>query len=82
MKVDEDVINIGATVEVLDLQWKDKFSFKIMGSYDSDPSKGLISNESPIGKALMGKKVGDEVCVETPDPNDNDMKVKVLSIKY
>ena len=82
MKVDENVVNIGATVEVQDMQWKDKFSFKIMGSYDSDPSKGLISNESPIGKALMGKAVGDEVFVETPDPSDNDMKIKILSIKY
>ncbi len=81
IKVDSSVIGVGATVEVQDLDFKDKLTFKIMGSYDSDPSKGLISNESPIGKALIGAKKGDVITVVTPDPK-TDMHIKVLSVKY
>ncbi len=81
IKVDSSVVGVGATVEVQDLDFKDKLTFKIMGSYDSDPSKGLISNESPIGKALIGAKKGDVITVVTPDPK-TDMHIKVLSVKY
>lgn len=81
IKVDSSVVNVGATVEVEDLDFKDKLTFTIMGSYDSDPTKGLISNESPIGKALIGAKKGDVITVITPDPK-TDMHIKVLSVKY
>ncbi len=81
LKVDSDTVNVGATVEVMDLDFNEKMTFKIMGSYDSDPTKGLISNESPIGKALMGAKKGDKITVITPDPK-TDMHIKVLSVKY
>ena len=81
VKVDTSVINVGAVVVVKDLGFNEDFTFTITGSYDSDPTKGLISNESPIGKALMGKKKGDVVTVDTPDPT-TDMHVKIMSIKY
>ncbi len=80
-KVDTSVINIGAVCVVKDLDFNQNFTFTITGSYDSDPTKGLISNESPIGKALMGKKKGDVVTVDTPDPN-TDMHIQIVSIKY
>ena len=59
--------------------YKEDLTFKIMGSFESDPTKGLISNESPIGKALIGKKVGDVVEVKTPMEN---LVFEVKSIKY
>ena len=74
-KVDTSVVNIGAVVVVRDLDFNQDFTFNITGSYDSDPTKGLISNESPIGKALMGKKKGDKVTVDTPDPT-TDMHIQ------
>ena len=51
-----------------------------MGSFESDPGNGQISNESPIGKALMGKEVGDDVVVNLA--NGLVSNYKVLSIKY
>ncbi len=80
-KVDTSVVNIGAVVVVRDLDFNQDFTFNITGSYDSDPTKGLISNESPIGKALMGKKKGDKITVDTPDPT-TDMHIQIMSIKY
>lgn len=51
--------------------------FKIVGSYEADPEMGLISNESPIGDALLGKKVGDEIVVKVPA---GEMKYKIKKI--
>ncbi|MDP2855585.1 MAG: transcription elongation factor GreA [bacterium] len=52
--------------------------FTILGSYDSDPKQNLISNESPLGKAFLGRKVGDEVEVQAPA---GLMKYKILSVE-
>ncbi len=74
------VVNVGSVVVVRDLDFKMDMTFTITGSYNNDPTKGLISNESPIGKALIGKKEGDKVTVVTPDPN-TDMNIEIISIK-
>ena len=76
-KVNKDVISVGAEVDVYDRVYKEDLTFKIMGSFESDPTKGLISNESPIGKALMGKKEGDSVSIETPA---GTLKFNVLKV--
>ena len=65
-EVDLGRINIGCQVKILDLEYKDELSYKIVGSTEANSLKGKISNESPVGKALMGKKVGDVITVETP----------------
>jgi len=52
--------------------------FKIVGSYDASPKDNLISNESPLGKAFIDKRVGDEVIVKTPS---KDIKYKIISIE-
>lgn len=65
-EINSDQINIGCTVELYDETWDEQVTYKIMGAAESDPLKGLISNESPVGKAILGKKVGDIVKVETP----------------
>lgn len=81
MKVDTSVVNVGCEVVVKDMEFGDTLTFNISGSYDSDPTKGIISNESPIGKALIGKKKGDVAEVVIP-ATKGVAKYKIMSIKY
>lgn len=71
-------VQLGRTVTFTEIPGNDEESYKIVGSAEADPFEGKISNESPIAKALIGKKVGDEVNV--PLPNGNEMKVKIVEI--
>ena len=77
-KVDTTKVSIGSTVVVDDLEFGDELTFKIMGSFEADPVKGLISNESPLGRALIGAKKGDVVEVVTPA---SKAKYRVKAIK-
>lgn len=63
--VDLDTINIGCTVDVYDKEFEEEIVFQLVGSTEANSQAGKISNESPVGKALIGKKVGDVVAVET-----------------
>lgn len=78
LKIDTNVVGVGNTVVVDDLEFNEELTFKIMGSFEADPTKGLISNESPLGKALLGAKKGDVVEVVTPS---SKTKYKVKAIK-
>ena len=64
-EVDSDKINIGCTVTVYDEEFEEEMEFKIVGSTEANSLQGKISNESPVGKALLGREAGDEVVVET-----------------
>jgi transcription elongation factor GreA len=64
-EVDLGSINIGCQVKILDLEFDEELIYKIVGSTEANSLKGKISNESPVGRALLGKKVGDLVTVET-----------------
>ena len=72
-----DAVSIGTTVVLLDLEYDEEVEFKIVGSTEADSLQGLISNEAPVGKALLGKKIGDLVNVETQMGN---VQYKVLNI--
>ncbi len=68
--VDEDEVNldsvsIGCQVRILDCEFNEELEYKIVGSTEANSLKGKISNESPVGKALLGKKVGETASVET-----------------
>lgn len=63
---DHDVINIGSKVEVKDIEFDEIMKYTIVGSAEADPFKGKISNVSPLGKALIGKKAGDTIEVLSP----------------
>lgn len=76
---DTSKVGVGANVELFDIDFDEKITLKIMGSIESDPLSGKISNESPLGKALIGKSKGEEVDVTTPA---GIQRYKVLSIKY
>lgn len=73
-----DVVGVGTIVKLYDEEFDEEVEYSIVGSLECNPNKGLISNESPIGKSLMGKKVGDVVDVEAPA---GTIKMKVLSIR-
>ncbi|MBR5316730.1 MAG: transcription elongation factor GreA [Lachnospiraceae bacterium] len=77
-EVDLDKINIGCKVKILDLEYNDELEYKIVGSTEANSLKGKISNESPVGKALIGAKVGDVITVETPA---GTFQYKVLEIQ-
>ena len=64
-EVDVDTINIGCKVKVLDVEFDEELEFRIVGSTEASSLQGKISNESPVGKALLRHKVGDVVEVET-----------------
>lgn len=72
-------VRVGATVVIAEVGFEDEEEeYRIVGVHEADPSKGLISNESPIGRALLGAKKGETVSAETPR---GMMQFKVLQIK-
>ena len=73
-----DQINIGCQVKILDMEFDEELDYKIVGSTEANSLKGKISNESPVGRALIGASVGDVVEVETQMGN---LKYKVLEIQ-
>lgn len=77
-EVDSDKINVGCKVSLYDYDFDEEVEWKIVGSTEANSLEGKISNESPVGSALMGKSVGEEVEVETPA---GVMKYKVLAIE-
>ena len=77
-EVDLDKISIGCTVTVYDNEFEEEMEFKIVGSTEANSLEGKISNESPVGKALIGRKVDDVVEVET---QAGVMEYKVLKIE-
>ncbi len=61
-----DSVSIGSIVRVRDLESSDEWEWTIVGTFEADPAEDRISNESPVGEALMGKKVGEVAVVEIP----------------
>ena len=77
-EVELDKINVGCKVRVFDFEYDEEDEFKIVGSTEANSLKKRISNESPVGNALIGKKVGDVVQVETLN---GIIELKVLEIQ-
>lgn len=65
-EINTSEVSLGSKVTLLDLEINEELQYTIVGSTEADPFKSKISNESPVGKALLGKKVGEEVAVEVP----------------
>ena len=76
-EADLDKVSIGCSVKILDCEFDEELEYKNVGYTEANSLKGKISNESPVGKALLGKQVGDTVTVETPA---GEFSYKVLSI--
>lgn len=77
--VDVNVINVGSKVKLLDVEFNEEMEYKIVGSTEVDCLNGKISNESPVGVALIGAKVGDVVEVEVP--SGDMVQYKILEIQ-
>ncbi len=61
-----DVVQIGSKVEIKDLETNETLSYRIVGSMETNPDEGKISDESPVGKTLIGHKVGETVKIKIP----------------
>ncbi|MDX1702264.1 MAG: GreA/GreB family elongation factor, partial [Melioribacteraceae bacterium] len=73
-----DIVSLGKTVSFVEIPDGDQETYTIVGSAEADPIEGLISNDSPIAKSLIGRSVGDQVKVLTPG---GEIDVKIVSIK-
>lgn len=76
--LDTDIVRLGQCVTLYDYDFEEEVEYYLVGSTEADPMAGKISNESPVGAAILGKKVNDEVVVETLD---GPIKYKVVSIR-
>ncbi len=74
---DRDIVSIGDTV-TLQEEGEEPETYQIVGAKEADPKNGRISNESPIGSAVLGKRVGDVVQIQTPA---GQLSLKIISIK-
>ena len=77
-EVNRDLVCIGSTVKLQEMEGGDILEFTIVGTAESDPANNLISNESPVGRAILGLPVGAEVDVKVPA---GSIKYKILEIK-
>ncbi|MBQ9121760.1 MAG: transcription elongation factor GreA [Clostridia bacterium] len=73
-----DVVSMGSAVKLLDLDAEEELDYVIVGSNEVDPLNGKISDQSPIGTAIIGSKVGDEVTVVAPNC---EYKVRILEVQ-
>ena len=78
-EVSKDVVSVGSHVKLRDLSAKETVEYHIVGSAESNPDAQKLSNESPVGKAIIGKKKGETVEVTTP--RGKALKYKILDIK-
>lgn len=77
-KTADDSVGIGKSVRFLELPDGDEETYMIVGSAEADPFEGKISNDSPMAKSLLGKKVGEQVSVQTPG---GEISVRILEVK-
>ncbi|MGY3749169.1 transcription elongation factor GreA [Vagococcus acidifermentans] len=75
--VDKDTVSLGRTVTFMELPDGEEEQYTIVGSAEADPFSGKISNDSPIAKALIGRKINEEITISTPG---GDMNVQILKI--
>ncbi len=76
-EVTTDVVSLGIKVKVLDIDMEEEDTYSIVGSEEANPMEGKISDESPVGRALLGAKVGDVVTVASPE---GEFEMKILEI--
>ena len=76
-ELDTEVVNVGSKVQVLDEEFDEEETFYIVGSTEANPDAGKISDESPVGKGLLGHRVGDIVAIPVPNGSVN---YKILNI--
>jgi transcription elongation factor GreA len=78
-EITADVVSVGSTVRLRDVDAKQTVEYHIVGSAEANPAEQKLSNESPVGKAILGRKKGETVEVSTP--RGGSLKYKILDIK-
>lgn len=78
-KINSDSVNVGCKVTLYDEDFDEEVEYRITGSSESDPRNGLISNVSPVGKALIGHKKGETITVKTPG-GDTTYKIVAINV--
>ncbi|MCL2286832.1 MAG: transcription elongation factor GreA [Firmicutes bacterium] len=76
-ELDSDTVSVGSKVKVLDMEFNETIEYTIVGSTEADPMGGRISNESPLGVALLSHKAGDTVTVDAPQ---GPIKYQIIEI--
>lgn len=76
-KIDTSVVSVGSTVKVMDYDLDMEVEYTLVGSNEADPASGKISDQSPIGRALIGARAGQEISVLTPG---GELKMKLLVV--
>ena len=77
--VEQGVVGLGSVVTVLDVEFNEEETFQIVGSQEANPMDGKLSEESPIGRGLLGHKEGETVVVKAPA---GEMQFKILAVKH
>lgn len=77
-EVSDDIISLGSKVELYDVEFDEVMTYFIVGSAEADPMNGRISNESPVGMALIGHSRGDKITIQTPD-GDAEFEIRAIS---
>ena len=77
-EIKADVVNLGSTVLVHDYELDEEVEYKLVGTNEANPMLGRISDQSPIGSAMLGTVVGDVITVETPG---GELKIKILKVQ-
>lgn len=77
-EIKADVVNLGSTVIVYDYDMEEEVEYSIVGTNESDPMKGRISDRSPIGAAMLGKRAGDEFVTVTPG---GELKFRIIKVE-
>ncbi len=73
----ENIAHLGSLVTILDLKWNDEIKVRLVGAYEADPAQDMISITSPLGSALVGKEVGDEIEYEAPAGTQNGRLLRI-----
>jgi transcription elongation factor GreA len=79
-ELDNDIVRVGSLVNVKDERSGKSLKYTIVGSTESKPSENRLSNESPVGKALVGKKRNDEVSVQLPNGKARKLKITKIEV--
>ena len=76
-ELNNEIVSVGSKVLLRDIEFDEEVEYQIVGSTEADPASGKISDESPVGKGLIGHKIGETVVIEAPV---GDIKYEILSI--
>lgn len=76
-EIKDDIVNLGSTVKLYDCTFDEEIEYSVVGTNEADPMNGKISDRSPIGAAVIGKTIGDEVIAKTPG---GELKFKIIAV--